>query len=156
MVALHRKIKILLKITYLSKLINPNFKIILLWIFIAIVSCKTNNKVQLYGNESSPKNKISLLNKIPDKAILVRDYVRKHHKPMPNYIGGRIFKNLEQRLPKTDQNRQKIKYQEWDVNRKIKGKNRGKERLITGNDQKDYYTADHYKTFELLPKYKEF
>jgi guanyl-specific ribonuclease Sa len=156
LVALLKKNKTLLKITYLPKNTHSNSKILLLWILIAIVSCKTNNRVQILEKDSAPKNKISFYNKIPEKVILVRDYVRKHHKAMPNYVGGRIFKNLEQRLPKIDQNRQKIRYQEWDVNRKSKGKNRGKERLITGSDNKDYYTKDHYKSFELLPNYKEY
>jgi ribonuclease T1 len=44
----------------------------------------------------------------------------------------------------------KIKYFEWDVNPKIKGKNRGTERLVTDNEGKAYYTNNHYKTFILI------
>ncbi len=40
-----------------------------------------------------------------------------------------------------------ITYQEWDVNRKVSGVNRGAERLITGSDGSAYYTSDHYRTF---------
>lgn len=47
-------------------------------------------------------------------------------------------------------NQEKIKYQEWDVNPKIEGRNRGVERLVTGNDDRAWYTKNHYKTFTQL------
>ncbi len=65
-------------------------------------------------------------------------------------MGGRIFKNLEKKLPKNDVSGKKIFYQEWDVNKKTKGKNRGRERLITGSDGSDYFTNDHYQHFVKL------
>jgi RHS repeat-associated protein len=65
--------------------------------------------------------------------------------------GGRDFMNDGrgggQQLPKTDANGNPIKYQEWDVNAKQPGVNRGTERLVTGSDGSAYYTADHYQTF---------
>jgi len=53
----------------------------------------------------------------------------------------------EQALPKHDSRGRAITYQEWDVNPKVEGVNRGTERLITGSDGSAYVTADHYKTF---------
>ena len=44
-------------------------------------------------------------------------------------------------------NGNRIEYKEWDVNPKKPGKNRGAERLITGDNRSAYYTKDHYKTF---------
>jgi len=65
--------------------------------------------------------------------------------------GGRDFMNDGrgggQQLPKTDASGNPIKYQEWDVNAKQPGVNRGAERLVTGSDGSAYYTADHYQTF---------
>jgi len=61
-------------------------------------------------------------------------------------VGGRIFYNREKRLPILNENSQKINYREWDVHEKVKGVNRGPERLIT-SEETAYYTKDHYKTF---------
>lgn len=84
---------------------------------------------------------------IPAYVIEVRDYVRTHHKPIKGYVGGRKFMNFEQILPKLTPNKDKINYQEWDVHPKISGQNRGPERLVTGDDNTDWYTRDHYKSF---------
>ncbi len=84
---------------------------------------------------------------IPKKAYQVRDYVRAHGKAMPNYVGGRVFKNLEKKLPIYDEKGKRIKYQEWDIHKKVRKRNRGAERLVTGSNGKDYYTANHYKSF---------
>ena len=43
-----------------------------------------------------------------------------------------------------------IDYQEWDLNPKTQGKNRGTERLITGSDGKAYYMNNHYESFLLV------
>ena len=50
-------------------------------------------------------------------------------------------------MPRKDANGKKIKYKEWDVHKKVKGKNRGAERLVTGSDGRAYYTDDHYGSF---------
>jgi ribonuclease T1 len=84
---------------------------------------------------------------IPDKVIKVLDYVRKNGRAPDNYVGGRVFGNFENHLPRNDLSGEKIRYQEWDVNPKVRGKNRGAERLVTGSDNRAYYTADHYNTF---------
>jgi RHS repeat-associated protein len=65
--------------------------------------------------------------------------------------GGREFMNDGrgggQQLPQQDANGNPIKYQEWDVNAKQPGVNRGAERLVTGSDGSAYYTSDHYQSF---------
>jgi ribonuclease T1 len=87
---------------------------------------------------------------IPAKVLDVLAYVDKNAAAPEGYVGGRVFKNLEQLLPKTNLNGEKIKYQEWDVNPKKQGRNRGKERLVTGNDRSAYFTDDHYNTFKKI------
>jgi ribonuclease T1 len=87
---------------------------------------------------------------VPQKAMEVLKYVRANSVAMEGYVGGRRFKNLENLLPKTSQNGKRINYQEWDVNPKIEGKNRGTQRLITGDDATAYYTGDHYRSFKKI------
>ncbi len=84
---------------------------------------------------------------VPTKALQVLKYVREHGVAMDGYVGGRRFGNFENLLPKKDASGKRIDYQEWDVNPKVQGKNRGTERLITGSDGKGYYTNDHYRSF---------
>lgn len=66
---------------------------------------------------------------------------------MDGYVGGRRFGNFEGHLPRQDLSGRRIDYQEWDVNPKVQGKNRGTERLVTGSDGRSWYTNDHYNTF---------
>jgi ribonuclease T1 len=84
----------------------------------------------------------------------VLNYVLAHGEPMPDYVGGREYRNLGldngQILPRTDPQGRPIRYREWDVNRKVPGRNRGAERLITGSDGRAYYTNDHYATFRRI------
>ncbi len=84
---------------------------------------------------------------VPVKVYDVLEYIKANGKAKKNYVGGRTFGNREKILPKVDENGKKIKYQEWDVNRKIQGKNRGAERIVTGSDGRSWYTSDHYKSF---------
>lgn len=84
---------------------------------------------------------------IPDYAIEVLEEIRQTGKAPKGYVGGRTFQNREKRLPKKDASGKKIKYREWDVHRKVKGKNRGAERLVTGSDGSAYFTSDHYDSF---------
>jgi ribonuclease T1 len=87
---------------------------------------------------------------VPTKALKVLKYVRENGVAMDGYVGGRRFGNFEGLLPKKDKSGKRIDYQEWDVNPKIQGKNRGTERLITGSDGNGYYTGDHYRSFLLV------
>lgn len=84
---------------------------------------------------------------VPQKVYDVLNYITIHHKAMPNYVGGRIFQNRENRLPIYSSNQIRINYQEWDVNPKKEGINRGSERLISSDIQTAYYTNNHYRTF---------
>jgi ribonuclease T1 len=87
---------------------------------------------------------------VPTKALKVLKYVRENGVAIEGYVGGRKFGNYEGLLPKKDASGKRINYQEWDVNPKTEGKNRGKQRLITGSDEKAYYTGNHYASFVLV------
>ncbi len=84
---------------------------------------------------------------IPQKVYDVLKYIRANHHAMPGYVGGRVFTNREKIVPVTDAQGNPIQYQEWDVNPKIQGQNRGAERILTGSDGRAWYTSDHYQTF---------
>ena len=86
-------------------------------------------------------------NGIPQKVYKVLEYVRANNDAMPGYVGGRNFQNRERQLEAKDASGQKIKYQEWDVNPKRNGVNRGTERLITGSDGRAWFTNNHYASF---------
>lgn len=86
-------------------------------------------------------------NNIPIKVYDIIKHIKKYNKAPDGYVGGRQFMNYEKLLPEEDENGNKISYQEWDVNPKIVGKNRGKERLVTGSDGRVYFTNDHYASF---------
>lgn len=122
-------------------------------IFLLFCACKNQQSQNEKVKESFNQTKKIILQKsgndfeIPTKVYEIRDYVRQNGQAKQGYVGGRIFKNLERRLPILDPSKNRIKYQEWDVNPKRKKQNRGKERLVTGNDNNDYYTNNHYKTF---------
>ena len=84
---------------------------------------------------------------IPQKVYDVLKYIKANHHPMPGYVGGSVFSNREKILPQEDNAGNPIQYQEWDVNPKIQGQNRGTERIVTGSDGRSWYTNDHYQTF---------
>lgn len=88
------------------------------------------------------------IKEIPAYVLDVYHYVQTHHQAPEGYVGGRIFQNREHQLPSQDEVGNRILYKEWDVHRHEKGKNRGPERLITGEAEQAYYTADHYRTFQ--------
>jgi len=84
---------------------------------------------------------------IPAHARETLAYIRQHGYAPPGYVGGRIFGNYEGLLPRYNVRRKRIEYREWDVRPKAEGRTRGAERLVTGNDGRVWYTADHYRTF---------
>lgn len=86
-------------------------------------------------------------NKVPQKALDVLKYVRENGKAMDGYVGGRVFGNRERLLPEQDDNGNAMQYQEWDVNPKIAGQNRGAQRLVTSKNGRAWYTGDHYRSF---------
>jgi guanyl-specific ribonuclease Sa len=88
--------------------------------------------------------------RIPAKVYRVLKHVRQNGSAPEGYVGGRRFGNYEKRLPISEGTTgRRINYQEWDVNPKIQGRNRGAERLVT-SPKKAYYTSDHYNTFTEL------
>jgi ribonuclease T1 len=87
---------------------------------------------------------------VPAKVGKVLKHVDKHDEAPDGYVGGRTFENRERRLPKKDARGKTIIYREWDVNRKVRGKDRGPERLVTGSDGSAYYSPDHYKHFKKI------
>lgn len=112
---------------------------------------QTGKKQKKYkGNKKSDDKNVPpnvAQNNIPPKVYKVLEYVKKNGEAMNGYVGGRIFQNRERHLDMKDASGKKIKYQEWDVNPKVNGKNRGTERLITGSDGRAFYTNDHYQSF---------
>lgn len=121
----------------------------------------TNNSVQPTNNTSknipqAPAEKTGSDNAaekhanatIPQKVYDVLKYIRANHRAMPGYVGGRVFTNREKIVPTEDSDGHPIVYQEWDVNPKVQGQNRGTERILTGSDGRAWYTNDHYKSFE--------
>jgi guanyl-specific ribonuclease Sa len=88
---------------------------------------------------------------VPRGVAAVLEYVDRNNRAPEGYEGGRTFLNLardgEQALPHTDAQGATIQYREWDVHRKVPGRNRGAERLVTGSDGSAYYTPNHYQTF---------
>lgn len=84
---------------------------------------------------------------IPAHARETLVYIRQHGYAPPGYVGGRVFGNYEGQLPRYNARRKRIEYREWDVRPKAEGRSRGAERLVTGNDGRAWYSADHYRTF---------
>ena len=101
-------------------------------------------------DEKTPDYQSNKQSKIPQKVYEVLKYVKENNTAPEGYVGGRKFGNYEKLLPQKDENGRRINYQEWDVNPKQKGRNRGAERLVTGSDGRAYYTKNHYKSFQLV------
>jgi ribonuclease T1 len=87
---------------------------------------------------------------IPDYALETLEYIREHHEAPAGFVGGRLFQNRENQLPKSDDKGAKINYQEWDVHPKDQGHNRGAERLITSSLGEAYFTSNHYSSFQKI------
>ena len=79
---------------------------------------------------------------VPLKAREMLALIQKRHgEPPRGYIGGRTFRNRERHLPAGS-------YREYDVNPKVRGQDRGAERIvIERRSGRAYYTPDHYETF---------
>ena len=109
------------------------------------------------GGGVAPVSPVVMSGVVPSKANEVIDYVSNNGgNPPPGFVGGRSFendgRNGGQVLPQTDANGNQIAYQEYDVNPKQPGVNRGAERVVIGSDGSAYYTNDHYSTFTRVPK----
>jgi ribonuclease T1 len=98
-------------------------------------------------NSTSQDNNYSGKETIPQKVYDVLKYVKENNRAMDGYVGGRVFQNRENQLPMKDAQGNIISYQEWDVNPKVEGQNRGTQRMCTGSDSRSWYTNDHYRSF---------
>ncbi len=106
-----------------------------------------NNKQQVENTQTETNENAAGEQTIPPKVYTTLNYIKQHHTAPDGFVGGRKFGNYENLLPKKDAAGNSISYQEWDVNAKVEGKNRGTQRLVTGSDGRAWYTADHYKSF---------
>jgi ribonuclease T1 len=106
-----------------------------------------NNRYPKNNNNTNKQNTDNNNGSIPAKVYTVLQYIKANNSAMDGYVGGRVFTNREGNLPKQDAQGNEIDYQEWDVNRKVQGQNRGAERICTGSDGRSWYTNDHYRTF---------
>jgi ribonuclease T1 len=101
----------------------------------------------------NPGSSSKINKEVPTKVYKVLSYIQQHGTAPEGYVGGRRFKNLEKLLPQQSSNHARLAYQEWDVNPKIEGRNRGRERLVTDSEGNAYFTADHYQSFtKIEPK----
>ena len=88
---------------------------------------------------------ISVTSTVPRYARDVFSYVMKNGRAPRGYVGGRLWENREHRLPPGGN------YREYDVHAKVRGVNRGPERIIVDRPaRKGWYTGDHYRTFILI------
>ena len=126
---------------------------------IGIIGGQWYNSVFTEKNQSHPKDSIPTVKsaetktndtsqeEIPDYVVEVLQYIKTYHEAKVGYAGGKRFMNFEGKLPKKTSGNVKINYREWDVHPKERGKNRGSERLVTGDDESAWYTKDHYVSF---------
>lgn len=114
-------------------------------------SANTNSPGKETGTKEIPKTTPSAnynQSEIPQKVYDVLKYIRANNRAMDGYVGGRLFSNREKIVPQFDAGGKSIQYQEWDVNPKVQGQNRGTERILTGSDGRAWYTNDHYQSFK--------
>lgn len=102
----------------------------------------------------APAVRTSKQETIPPKVFEVLDYIRKNDRAPEGYVGGRKFGNFEKLLPQKTPGGKPIQYREWDVNPKKEGQDRGSERLVTGSDERAWFTRDHYNSFVEVKKKK--
>lgn len=95
----------------------------------------------------------------PRNASDTLKYIDEHNgTPPPGFKGGKPYGNDPakyakegetpgEKLPDTTSDGKAISYKEYDVNPKVKGQDRGPERLVIGDDGSVYYTSGHYRSF---------
>ncbi len=120
-------------------------------------SGKTNNDSgKTPTSDQTPSNDDILTTKLSELPDNVQESYQLYHddnwsgkrddQPEGTKAGGE-FTNREGILPKSDQQKKKITYREYDVNDKKKNQNRDAERFVRGTDGTVYYTDDHYESF---------
>jgi guanyl-specific ribonuclease Sa len=111
------------------------FLLVLAFPFFAEGGGRGNGDVYREGYRSSTQP-------VPGYAREVFAYVLKNGRAPHGYVGDRVWHNRERRLPPG------VDYREYDVHPKIRGVNRGPERIIVDRPAgKGWYTGDHYRTF---------
>lgn len=98
------------------------------------------------GNEIGIKASQTGSKYVPEIAFEIVNQVKSiNGVPPKGYKGGRVFQNDArgggQKLPDG------VIYKEYDINPFKQGQNRGKERIVIGDDGSVWYTNDHYTTF---------
>ena len=120
------------------------------------ITAPINYPTQNNNNRNQNQNRVDVNNgegnyngneNIPAKVVEVLKYIKANGSAMDGYVGGREFTNRQNVLPINNTSGNRIRYQEWDVNPKVQGQNRGTQRLCTGDDGRSWYTSDHYKSF---------
>jgi len=97
--------------------------------------------------EPTPASR-SASKEIPEAAYRTWEYIRTQHRAPENYTGGREFRNLESKLPEHDAQGSIRHYREWDIYPHRRNRGRGPKRIVTTDEeQRAWYTPDHYKTF---------
>lgn len=124
----------------------PLFLFIVCCIVSVLYSCQSLETKHTQAPKT-PKNEFIRPSGVPAMAFTVADYIEQNHAAPDGFIGGREFENRESLLPYKDDSQQAIIYHEYDIYPKVKGKNRGPERIILGSDKSRYYTANHYQSF---------
>jgi ribonuclease T1 len=71
--------------------------------------------------------------------------IRQGRRP-PNVTGGKIFENVDLELPVKPRDH----YREYDVEPTVKGKDRGKLRLVLGRGGEIYISGNHYRDFRQI------
>jgi len=98
-----------------------------------------------HNSQASGVTSVEKQDNVPEKAREVLRHVQETGQAPDGFVGGRVFENREGNLPHGGH------YHEYDVNPKVKGKNRGPERLVIDETSgQAWYTPDHYRTFILI------
>lgn len=96
-------------------------------------------------NKPNPAGEYKIPNYVEETIIEIEN---NKGNPPDGYKGGKIYKNTprngEQELPNG------VIYKEYDVHPYQKGKSRGPERIVIGNDGSIWFTEDHYQTFNRI------
>jgi len=127
-------------------------KILGLYLFLLLLGCQNsgtqpNQSPSATLNNNKPTSTQPQNKSVPDYAYQLAEFVAKNGHPPKGYVGGRTFQNREKKLPRYNNQKQRIRYKEYDVFPKRNGQNRGAERVILGDDDSRYYTFDHYSSF---------
>ena len=138
---------------YLKSQKTTIFCIVLLLVFAYFKYTQTTKILpsSIITNTTSTQNNLDIVGKdiqlkkysdLPNYAQHTIDFLKANNftHSETGYVGGRYFTNYEKVLPWVSE----TYYKEWDVHPKVKGVNRGTERLVTGEKGEIYFTNTHY------------